>query len=64
MKKEKLTLLLSLIICLAGALLIGFNAGKLSSPINVILFVIGVILLSISTTIMGLLETIFKKKDK
>lgn len=64
MKKENLKLIFLLIICLTGSLLIGFNANKLSNAINVVLFVIGVLLLSSSITIVGLIETIFKRKDK
>lgn len=64
MKKESIKTFVLMIICLSGALLIGFNAGKLSNGINLALFIVGIVLISVSTTIISLLETIFKKKDK
>lgn len=57
-KIRKSILLISLF---AGGLLIGFNAGHLSNWWNTALFVIGMILVSMSTTVLGLLKTIWKK---
>lgn len=62
MKKETLRNILLLIIVATGALLIGFNAGQLSNSLNALLFVVGVVLLSMSTTLLGLFETLWKKK--
>lgn len=64
MKKDIAKTIVTLIVCLIGGVLIGFNAGKLSNTVNVVLFVVGVFLVSASTTIVGLLKTIFKDKEE
>lgn len=51
-----------MILCAAGGLLIGFNAAQVSNGLNAALFVIGIVLISMSTTIVGLLQTVWKKR--
>ncbi len=62
MKKETIRTIVLMLICAAGAMLIGFNAGHLSNGLNIVLFVLGIALLSMSATVTGLLETVWKKK--
>lgn len=64
MKKETIRTLILMLICGAGGLLIGFNAGHMSNTANAALFVLGVVLLAMSTTLVGLFETVWKNKNK
>ncbi len=62
MKKEIITTILLMLVCAAGGLLIGFNAGYLSNGLNAVLFVIGLGLVSMSTTLVGILQKMWRRR--
>lgn len=60
MKIETVRTLVLLSLCAIGGLLVGFNAAHLTNGLNVALFVIGLSLIALSNTLIGLFATIWK----
>lgn len=62
MKKETIRMIVLLLLCGVGGMLIGFHAGHLSNGLHIALFVIGIALVSLSLTMIGLLQTVWKRR--
>ena len=58
----QMSMILNIAGCLTGGALIGFNAGRLNDRLSAALFVAGLALVSISTTMLGL-RAVKKEKD-
>lgn len=62
-KRSTLAMILHLLLCAAGGLLIGFNAGHLSNGLNAALYVIGIVMVAGSLKALGLIWVSGKRKQ-
>lgn len=63
MKKETIRIMIFMMLCAVGGILIGLNAPRLSDGANAVLFVLGIVLISMTITAEGLFQTVWKRHE-